>query len=107
MNSVLPLNYTLEEIYTKYKTLASPSPASKTGIEWWIGIKKAPLGTLGYHPDPTITEHSDVSNKGWVTVLNGQSQTRGLWSPKEATHQINFLELLAVFLAKKVFGKAW
>ena len=42
MSSLLPLNYTLEEIYTKYKTLASPSPASKTDVEWCIGIKKAP-----------------------------------------------------------------
>ena len=31
----------------------------------------------------------------------------GLWSPEEATHHINYLELLATFLAIKAFGKAW
>ena len=90
MNSVLPLNYTLEEIYAKYKTLASPSPASKMDVEWWIGIKRARLGTLRYHPDPTITEHSDVSNKGWSTVLNGQSQTRAYGLPRRQLTKLIF-----------------
>ena len=107
MNSVLPRNYTQEEIFTKYETLVSLIPASKLDLEWWIGLKKAPLGALVHHPDPTITVHSDASNKGWGAVLNGQSQTGGLWSPEEATHHINYLELLAAFLAIKAFGKAW
>jgi len=58
-------------------------------------------------PDPTITAHSDASNKGWGALLNGQSQTGGLWPPKEVTHHINYLELLAAFLAMKSLGKAW
>ena len=32
---------------------------------------------------------------------------RCLWSPEEATHHINYLELLAAFLAMKAFGKVW
>ena len=107
MNSVLPLNYTQEEISTKYETVVTLTPASKKDLEWWIDLKKAPLGAPVYHPDPTITIHSDASNKGWGAVLNGQSQTGGLWSPEEATHHINYLELLAAFLAIKAFGKAW
>jgi len=35
-------------------------------------------------------------------VLNGQSQ--GIWSPEET---VNYLELLACFLAIKAFGKTW
>ena len=107
MNSVLPLNYTQEEISTKYETVVTLTPASKKDLEWWIDLKKAPLGAPVYYPDPTITIHSDASNKGWGAVLNGQSQTGGLWSPEEATHHINYLELLAAFLAIKAFGKAW
>ena len=107
MNSVLPLNYTQEKISTKYETVVTLTPASKKDLEWWIDLKKAPLGAPVYHPDPTITIHSDASNKGWGAVLNGQSQTGGLWSPEEATHNINYLELLAAFLAIKAFGKAW
>ena len=54
-----------------------------------------------------ITVHSDASNKGWAAVPNSQSQMGGLWSPEEETHHINYLELLAAFLAMKAFGKAW
>ena len=78
MNSVLPLNYTQEEISTKYETVVTLTPASKKDLEWWIDLKKAPLGVPVYHPDPTITIHSDASNKGWGAVLNSQSQTGGL-----------------------------
>ena len=39
--------------------------------------------------------------------MNGQSHTGGVWSPKEATHHTNYLELLAAFLAIKAFGKTW
>ena len=44
---------------------------------------------------------------GLGAVLNGQPYTGGVWSPKEATHHINYLELLAAFLAIKGFGKTW
>ena len=56
---------------------------------------------------PTVMVHSDASNKGWGAVLNGQTQTGGLWSPEEATYHINYLELLAAFLVIKAFGKTW
>ena len=42
MNSVLPLNYNHEEIFTKYEILVTLTPASKPDLEWWIGLKKAP-----------------------------------------------------------------
>ena len=70
------LNYTQEEISTKYETVVKLTPASKRDLEWWIDLQTTPLGALVYHPDPTITIHSDASNKGWGAVLNGQSQMR-------------------------------
>ena len=85
MNSVLPLNYTQEEISIKYETVVSLTPASRADLEWWITFEKVPLGALVCPPDPTIIVHSDASNKGWGTVLNSQSQTGGLWSCEEAT----------------------
>ena len=42
MNSVLPSNYTQEEIYTKYETVVSLTPASKADLKWWIALEKAP-----------------------------------------------------------------
>jgi len=111
MNSVLPLNYIQEdmqeEVSSKYKTVVSLTPASKADLEWWIGLEKAPLGALVCPPDLTITAHSVASDKGWGAALNGQSWTGGLWSSEEATHHINYLELLAAFLAMKSFRKVW
>ena len=60
MNSVLPQNYTQEEIFTTYETLVSLTPASKLDLEWWISLKKAPLGAPVHHPDPKITVYSDA-----------------------------------------------
>ena len=44
MNSVIPLNYTQEEISAKYEAVVTLTPASKKDLEWWIDLKKAPLG---------------------------------------------------------------
>ena len=57
--------------------------------------------------DPSVIIHSDASNQGWGAELNGQSHTGGIWSPEETTHHINYLELLAAFLAIKAFRKNW
>ena len=46
----------------------------------------------------------DASNMGWGAT-DGHSQPARLWSVEEAAHHINFLELLAVFLALKTFAK--
>ena len=40
-----------------------------------------------------------------VEAMNGQDQTGVLWSAVESAHRINYLELLAVFLALKSFEK--
>ena len=47
---------------------------------------------------------SDASNSGWGAT-NGQDRTGGLWSAVESAHHINYLELLAVFLALKTFAE--
>ena len=54
-----------------------------------------------------MTIESDASNKGWGAVLEGQTRTGGVWTAEEAAHHINYLELLAAFLAIKAFGKDW
>ena len=65
------------------------------------------MGAPVCSPEPSMIVHSDASNQGWGAVLNGQSHTGGVWSLEEATHHINYLELLAAFLAIKAFGKTW
>ena len=104
MNSVLPLNYTLEEVNKKYETFLTLTAACKADLTWWVSLEQSHLGTPVCPPCPTVTVHLDASNRA---VLNGQTQTGGQWSPEEATHYINYLELLAAFLAIKAFGKTW
>ena len=45
---------------------------------------------------------TDASRLGWGAVHEGRS-ARGLWTPQMLKHHINFLELMAVFLALKKF----
>ena len=74
-------------------------------LTWWVLLEQSNLGTPVCPPCPTVTVDSDASNKGWRAVFNGQMQTGGQWSPGEATYHINYLELLAAFLAIKAFRK--
>jgi len=104
MNSVLPPNSNQEEILDRYNVTLTLNPACRVDLKWWV---KAPLGAPVSPLDPSVTIHSDASNLGLGAVLNGQSHTGGIWSPEEATHHINYLELLAAFLAIKAFGKTW
>ena len=47
---------------------------------------------------------SYASNVGWRAAFQNE-KTGGLWSKKEVLHHINYLELLAAFLALKSFMK--
>ena len=107
MNSVLLLNYNQEEISDKYNTILALNPASKEDLRWWMNLSTAPMGSPVQPPDLTIIVHSDASMQSWGAVLNGQTQTGGVWSLEEATHHTNYLELLAAFLVIKAFGKNW
>lgn len=107
MNSVLPQNYTQEEITKKYNTMLKLNPDCKADLLWWTSVEKILVGAPVHPPHPTITIHSDASTKGWGAVLNWQTWSGGQWSPSKATQHINYLEPLAAFLAIKAFGKTW
>ena len=50
---------------------------------------------------PPVIIESDASSKGWGAVLEEQTQTGGVWTAEEAANHINYLELLAAFLATR------
>ena len=54
------------------------------------------------HGSPSVTIYSDASLSGWGGVLNDVS-TGGLFSEEEQTNHINYLEILACFLALQTF----
>ena len=107
MNSVLPLSYNQEEISDKYNTVLPLNTASNEDLRWWETLPTTSTGAPIQPPDPSIIVHPDASKQGWGAVLNGQFHTRGIWSPEEAAQHINYLELLAAFLAIKAYGKSW
>jgi hypothetical protein len=70
-------------------------------LNWWINfadsLHKPISNTL-----PEITLFTDASNHGWGAVLNN-CPIGGKWTPLEANNHINYLEMLAVFLALTAF----
>ena len=107
MNSVAPVDYTQEGTVDKFNTIVQLDPESKTDLAWWSSLNRKDISTPVVPPAPSVTIESDASNKGWGAVLKGHTQTGGVWTAEEATHHINYLELLAAFLAIKAFGKGW
>ena len=55
------------------------------------------------HGEPTIVLFTDASSTGVGCSLNDIS-TGGNWTAKEANNHINYLELLAIFLALQSFS---
>jgi len=94
MNSVLPLNYNQEEILDKYNVILSLNQASR---EIWNG---------GWHSQQLLISPSDPSIRCIQPTLgNSASPTQGAYSL--STQHINYLKLLAAFLAIKAFEKTW
>ena len=72
-------------------------------LNWWCeNIESATNHVTHGNPDIIIT--TDASTLGWGAVLGHQS-IGGQWTKAEACHHINYLELLATFLALKSFCK--
>lgn len=73
-------------------------------ITWWIDNVKLQNGKL-IRPNPIdCWIDTDASLKGWGCRYE-KFMIGGRWSVEEATHHINFLELLAIFLSLKAFFK--
>ena len=53
---------------------------------------------------PNMTIELDASNMGWG-ARQGKQLTGGRWFQEEASHHINYRELLAALLALQCFAK--
>ena len=73
-----------------------------TDLHWWAALDKPTVATPKCSPQPILVIESDASQLGWGAQCMDAS-TGGCWSAEEATHHINYLELLATFLALKTF----
>jgi hypothetical protein len=77
------------------------SKASYDDLHWWVKSADSLFKPIGLS-QPEVILFTDASNQGWGGVL-GKATIGGRWSPSEANHHINFLEMLAVFFALKAF----
>ena len=94
--------FNLATANNNYDALMTLSKESITEITWWfenvrtLNGKPIRMGPVDFYLE------TDASNDGWGAHFNG-THAGGRWSALESTNHINYLELLAIFLALKVF----
>ena len=77
------------------------SDATCADLHWWIKSADKLYKPIAL-PQPDAILFTDASNQGWGGVL-GEQRSGGQWTTLEATHHINYLEMLGVFFAFKAF----
>ena len=75
----------------------------KEDLTWWAYNVDQVCNPIS-HGSPDIFITTDASTSGWGGVI-GELETGGKWTPEEAAHHVNYLELLAVFLTLCTFCK--
>ncbi|KAJ3652986.1 hypothetical protein Zmor_018907 [Zophobas morio] len=79
------------------------SAEARMELQWWsqtLPNTSAPI----HRPNFSVVIFTDASRSGWGAV-SGDDRVHGHWSEDEKRHHINYLELLAIFLALKHFGQ--
>ena len=90
---------------TKFNVNLQLTEEARTDLSWWISLdQNCHDGISPVTPTPDLTIKSDASNRGWE-ACQGEVRTGGMWSRKESLNHINYLELLAAFLALQCFVK--
>lgn len=85
-----------------FDSTISLSEESHVELKWWNDCIESSYNV--HHDQPELTLKTDASTKGWGCFLDPVS-TGGIWTDLNAEHRINYLELLAIFLALKAFVK--
>lgn len=83
----------------------SLTETSRTELQWWVANLPKACKVIS-HGEPYITMQTDASSKGWGGVL-GDQRAGGRWTPEEALHHINYLELLAILLSLKALCNSY
>ena len=81
----------------------SPSPSSRSDLNWWLNcpIPLLPRSLAPFIPEITVT--TDSSNKGWGAFTSLDEEAFGFWSEDESKRHINVLETMAVVYAFQCF----
>ena len=106
INKVVPLASTTEEVKQSYHQTINISLEAKEELRWWMQEAQNYNGAPISMAPPNLVIESDASYLGWGASVKGQElRTGGQWSQSEQEMHINYLELLAAFLAIQTFAK--
>lgn len=92
----------LEFAKQNYDAFMTPSNKSLQEITWWLKNVEKLNGKPIRTREIDVFIETDASTTGWGCYFE-EKFVGGRWSVLESTNHINFLELLAVFLALKCF----
>ncbi len=94
----------LKTVQGNYNATMQLSCQSTQYLLWWVKTMPTAKKPIA-RPNPSKIIQSDASKLGWGAVCDSQ-KTGGRWAPDEGGAHINYLELLAAFLALKTFCSA-
>jgi len=105
INSVAEADQPLASRISRFNINLHLSMEAKRDLSWWISLERDSLMVSPLLPRiPNMIIECDASNTGWG-ARKGDIRTGGQWSRAESSNHINYLELLAAFLAVQCFGK--
>ena len=112
---VAPLHYrslqrlrtrTLHHHHMDYDYQTPLSTEAISDLSWWVTELDAKVSRPILPPVASLNLETDASTQGWGTLCQETSQRAGgPWSREESAHHINWLELMACFLAVRSFVK--
>ena len=79
------------------------SSADKAELQWWVKNTDRAYKPIS-HGKHDLLITTDASNLGWGAVCN-DVRTSGHWTAIEALQDINYLEMLAIFIGLKTFAR--
>ena len=86
-----------------YETMVDVTQERRSDLRWWIANVNRHNGRALEITQWDLTIESDASKMGWGASCQGV-RTEGPWSVQETSDTINYLELLAAFLALQTFA---
>ena len=101
MNSAFPEAEDNSVLASRFNIRLPLSEEAQQDLHWQVSLDQTlPLQDPLLPRVPNMTITSDASNTGWG-ACQGDITTGGTWSAQEMMHYINYLKLLAVFLASE------
>ena len=95
-------NIALRDAHGNFEQFMNITEEMKQELSWWIENVHKQIRIIS-RGSPEITIKRDASLIGWGATT-GNQETSGRWTCEESTHHINYLELLAIFMALRSFS---